>query len=245
MAARTHSQNTQSESSSAGGTHSGRRRMMSQQDGEPPRPDLVTGVSALEKAAQGGQGLQTIGLDLGILGGRNNVDEEIRRQSSSSGGLSGSGSTAGSSGSQHRTSSSHSTQYSSGSRAGSTGGSVSQTQFTTGTDNDYEDEEEYEDEYEHDKSQGNAHSTHSSYSYSYQSGSDRNDPQFKHYRRTRDVSEVHMNNPLCESTHCVNVRCVVGPLDKNTGALIALRMRLVAHTLHKVSSKMFNRINEY
>ncbi|KAL7028917.1 hypothetical protein ACKWTF_006042 [Chironomus riparius] len=253
LAARTHAQNTQTQSSSQSGSHSGRRRMMSQQDGEPPRPDLVHGVTTFEKAAQGGHGLQTVGVDLGILGGRNNVDEEMRRQSGSSGGFSassGSGQSASSrsgqttssgsgiiasSGSGQQHSSSSNTRYSSGTRAGSTSGFSQSSQVYTDDDDEYEDEEEIEDDNNNDRSQGNSYSTHSKSSYSFQT-SDPNSPQFKHYRRTRDISNDNSNG-LCGSAHCVNVRCVVGPLEKNTGAEIALRMRLVAHTLNKLGSE--------
>lgn len=268
LAARTHAQNSQSQQSSSG-AHSGRRRMMSQQDGEPPRPDLIYGATTFEKAAQGGQGLQTIGVDLGISGGRNNVDEELRQsgssggfsagsrsgqsansgsgfstssrsgQSASSGGghaaSSGSGFSASSGGGQQHHSSSSSTRYSSGTRAGSTSGFSQSSQVYSDDDDEYEDEEDIEDDNNNDRSQGNSFSTHSKSSYSFQS-SDPNSPQFKHYRRTRDISNVD-NNGLCGSAHCVNVRCVVGPLEKNTGAEIALRMRLVAHTLNKLGSE--------
>lgn len=201
---------------------------MSQQDGEPPRPDLVTGVTQIEKVAQGGRGFQTVGLDLGVLAGRNNVDDEIRQQSehSSSGGRQ-----------QSSSSSSHNVQYSSGGRTGSTGSHYSSNQGYSQNDDDYEDEEEGYDGYDDSEDdqqntrQGSSYSTQSSYSYSSQN--DRNNPEFKHYRKTREVS-FGGGNSLCDSAHCVSVRCVVGPLDKNTGALVALRMRLVAHTIHKV-----------
>jgi len=251
LAARTHAQNSQSQQSSSG-AHSGRRRMMSQQDGETPRSDLIHGVTTFEKAAQGGQGLQTIGVDLGISGGRNNVDEELR-QSGSSGGYSASSrsgqsassgsrfsassrseQSASSGGGQQHHSSSSSTRYSSGTRAGSTSGFSPSSQVYSKDDDQYEDEEDLEDDNHNDRSQGNSFSSHSKSSYRFQS-SDPNSSQFKHYRPTRDISNVD-NNDLCRSAHCVNVRCVVGPLEKNTGAEIALRMRLVAHTLNKVST---------
>lgn len=54
-------------------TTAGRRRMMSQQDGEEARPDLITGVSPYEKNT-----FQAGTLELNTLG-RDNVDEEIRR----------------------------------------------------------------------------------------------------------------------------------------------------------------------
>jgi hypothetical protein len=209
--------------------------MMSQQDGEPLRPDLVTGVTAIEKAAQGGHGFQTVGLDLGVLGGRNNVDDEIRRHGSSSSGISGGGSASSAS------SSSHNTQHSSGSRTGGSSGYSFSSSSNSNTNNDdqYEDEEEYDEEqYDNEQSHGGgggggASRNSQTYSYSY-SSNNKNDPQFQHYRRTRDVNGFDKGKSLCESAHCVNLRCVVGPLDKNTGALIALRTRLVAHTLAKV-----------
>lgn len=58
----------------------GRRRMMSQQDGEPLRPDLITGVSQLDKIGQGGHGFQVGGLELNTIGTRDNADEEIRQR---------------------------------------------------------------------------------------------------------------------------------------------------------------------
>lgn len=58
----------------------GRRRMMSQQDGEPSRPDLITGVSQLDKIGQGGHGFQVGGFELNTLGTRDNADEEIRQR---------------------------------------------------------------------------------------------------------------------------------------------------------------------
>lgn len=211
---------------------------MSQQDGEPPRTDLVTGVTTLEKVAQGGRGLQTVGLDLGILGNRNNVDDEIRRHGSSSSSLSSGGAASSSSSSQR-------TQFSSGSRTGSTGYGqldLSQSNTNDNDDDQYEDEEEiYDESYDNNDQQshssGTGHKSQSSYSYSYTSKSD---PQSQHYRRTRDVNSFDKNKPLCQTAQCVNLRCVVGPLDKNTGALIALRTRLVAHTLNKVRKKPLN-----
>lgn len=222
MAARTHAEQSGSYSSN----HAGRRRMQSQQDGEPARSDLVTGVTQLEKVAQGGHGFQTVGLDIGVLGGRNNVDDEMRQQSGYASG-----------GNQHSTSSSHNVHYSSGGRTGSSGAHYSSNQGYNQDDDDYE-EEGYEydinEEDEHDTRQGNSYSSQSSFSRSYSSQTEGGPAEFKHYRKTREVINFGSENSLCQSAHCVNVRCVVGPLDKNTGALVALRMRLVAHTLHKV-----------
>ena len=232
---------------------------MSQQDGEAPRPDLVTGVTSLEKAAQGGHGLITSGFDLGVLTGRNNVDDEMRQQSGASSGSSqfsggssqhssGSGSQHSSSGSQHSSSGSQHSSSSSSSNVqysgGRTGGSSnsftgsSSSSILDGQDLEYEDEdyENADEDYDNAQHSRNGQITHSYSRHSSQSQSNRDNPEFTHYRRTRDLTHQGGENALCQSAHCVNVRCVVGPLEKNAGALVALRMRLVAHTLQKVKN---------
>lgn len=152
------------QSGTAQSSHSGtgRRRMMSQQDGEAPRPDLIQGVTPLEKIAQGGHGFQAGTLDLGTLG-RDNVDEEIRRH----GNAAHSAVTRGGSGSRQQSSSSSggyqqssSNGYNSGSQYSNQGhiqGGASQhgsagfssqhsslggSRATTTNDDDWEDEEE-------------------------------------------------------------------------------------------------------
>lgn len=213
--------------------------MQSQQDGESPRRGLATGVTALEKAAQGGHGFQTVGLDLGALGGRSNVDEESRRQSSSSGGVAGGSRSSSSSYEAEKTSGGQ--QASSSSHHSSQSGSHSKTY----TDDEYE-ENDYEenDDSQSQQNQAQQHGSQSSWSrssgYSHSHKTPLNvqhgsvDQMFKHYpRNRRDVPDV-IQMPICKSTECEYVRCVVGPLEKNNGALIALRTRLVAHTLHKV-----------
>lgn len=219
--------------------------MKSQQDGEGPRAGLATGVTQMEKAAQGGHGLQTVGVDLGVIGSRNNVDDEFRRQSSASGGIAG-GSRSGSS-SSYQSSSGHQSGGSGQVYSSQSGRAGYQQQ---GNSDEVHGADEYEEEYDenddsHDQhnqqqqgGQGSSWSRSSSYSYNNKrplnAHHDTVDQQFKHYPSKRDVSN---SEPLCKSTTCVNVRCVVGPLDKNTGALIALRTRLVAHTLDKVSQR--------
>jgi integrin alpha 8 len=214
--------------------------MMSQQDGEGPRPGLVTGVSTFEKAAQGGHGFQTVGVDLGVLGSRGNVDEEMRRQGSASSGISGGGSRS--------SSSHHDSHYSSGVvQTGSSSSGFSKTHSSQdqgaylqhaneNADDDYEDEIEYDD---HDQDQrgsagGGSPSSHlSSYPISHKrplnAHPERVDQQFKHYPTKREIKD-----PICKSTHCVSVRCVVGPLKNNEAAQVAFRTRLVARTLDKV-----------
>lgn len=243
LAARTHAEQGGSSSSSGG-----RRRMQSQQDGEAPGSGLVTGVTALERAAQGGSGFQTVGLDLGVLGSRNNVDDEIRSTADSRGIAGGSRSS----------SSSYNTQQTSGGRQASssssshgyahstqTGGYQQYSEENNNNADEYGTEEDYdENEDEQGQSgtqqgnQGSTWSRSSSYSLSHkrplnaQPGSV--DQQFKHYPHKRDVSDQDPESP-CKSTNCGVIRCVVGPIEKNNGALVALRTRLVAHTLHKVS----------
>lgn len=198
--------------------------MMSQQDGEPLRPGLVTGVTQLEKAAQGGQGFQTVGLDVSVPV-RNNVDENLRHEIERS------------RGSSHSSSSGYNVHHSSGGRTGSAGQHYSANQGNN--DDDYEENEEDINEYEydqnydsnHDSRLGNGYSSQTSFSKSYSSQSN---PQFKHYRKRREVVNLGGGNLLCQSAKCVNARCVISNLNKNSEALVALRYRLVAHTLHKV-----------
>lgn len=230
LAARTHA-----EQNGASGS-SGRRRMQSQQDGESARPGLVTGVSSLEKAAQGGRGFQTVGLDLGVLGSRSNVDDEMRRQSSASGGIAG---TESSSSSSHHSASSGRQSGSSGYTYSSHGGYQQNANEHHNQDDDYEqaDYDENDDDQGQQGGGGSTHSRSSSYSLSHKTPLNAHhesiDQQFKHYPVKRDVSQASAEQ-LCKSTNCASVRCVVGSLDKNSEALIALRFRLVAHTLHKV-----------
>lgn len=209
--------------------------MQSQQDGESARPGLVTGVSSIEKAAQGGRGFQTVGLDLGVVGSRSNVDDEMRRQSSASGGIAGTQSSS----SSHHSSSSGRQTGSSGSTYSSHGGYQQNSDGHHNQDDDYE-QADYDDNDDEQGQQGGGGSTYSrssSYSLSHKTPLNAHhesiDQKFKHYPVKRDVSQANADQ-LCKSTNCATVRCVVGPLDKNSEALIALRTRLVAHTLHKV-----------
>lgn len=228
--------------------------MMSQQDGEAARSDLVTGVTTLEKAAQGGHGFQTVGLDLGVLGSRTNVDEEMRRttlQKTSDGNVVTSGGTGssfsgGATGGSRSSSTYESHHSSSGSRQGGhTYSTQDAAHYGNSAENhagdDYGPDESYDENYDEQSgtqggsyqgSQGRTYSQVYTHRGPLNANHESIDQKFKHYPVKRDVSG---SEPLCKSTRCVNVRCVVGPLDKNTGALIALRTRLVAHTLHKVS----------
>ncbi|CRL01777.1 CLUMA_CG014993, isoform A [Clunio marinus] len=250
LSARTHAEHEQSSGSAS---HSGRRRLASQQDGEAPRYNIAGDVSAIEKAAQGGRGFQTYGFDVGVVGARNNVDDEMRRQSSSGGGIVD--------GSAHRSSSSYSSQHSSGSRHGNDYSQThsSQNSYHQGHDDDnfddeYEDvEENLDGSYEDHSSQvtsnqyqsgggggGNVYTRHHTVSYSHPLNvrHETVDNQFKLYPKKRDVS-AQMNNlddkDLCSATQCYQIRCVVGPLDKNAAAYVALRTRLVVHTLEKLA----------
>lgn len=199
--------------------------MQSQQDGEASRSSFGSGTTSMERAAQGGRGFQTVGLDLGVLGAKNND-----RSSEASGGARSGQNSATYQSSSTVDHQSHNSKHSDGGRSYS--------------DEDYENEEY--DEAENAKEQGGQSSSwsrSSGYSYSHKqplSVQHANvDQQFKHYPKSkRDTANV-IQLPICKSTECEYVRCVVGPLEKNSEALIALRTRLVAHTLNKVRQISF------
>lgn len=201
----------------------GRRRMFSQQDGESAR-DFVSGISTLEKVAQGGQGFQTVGLDLGI-GSRRNTDDEINRQAASSG--------------------TFESNYRAGSSSSSSKGAAQSSHSSSQHDTYGYDDDDYEENGEDvPPTYGNeaSHSTHhQSSSYNYNSGPrtqqsyfhSSGDAKLQHYPKKREAND---NNP-CRATNCQALKCTVGPLDKSSstnGALIAFRTRLVAETLNKV-----------
>ncbi len=259
---------------------SGRRRMKSQQDGEAPRPDLITGVSAVEKVAQGGQGFRSGTLDLGTLG-RDNVDEEFRQRGSHH--IAGDGSyqtsqghynsqqAAGGSSSGYRggaatghssSSSSYSTQgggnrqysqhssSSSATHGGNTAGSRGYTQTTYGHDASDNTEPEYEEEYIDGVSDDDDYyrntddvdpTPHSQTTQSH-------DQRFKLYgkmkREAINFNDLALEEALhCNSTQCVIIRCVAGPLEKDSSALISIRTRLVAATLNKVIHQLLSSIS--
>lgn len=265
----------QSRSQSEGATSiSGRRRMKSQQDGEPPRPDLITGVSAMEKVAQGGQGFRTSSLDLGTLG-RDNVDDELRHRGGSShvatdGGYqssrvhshntggSSSGHQAGGSG-HHASSSSYSTHggagghqqhshHSSSSSANqgvSTGGrGYTQSSSSYGHDGGTGTQQDYEDDYTDDVNDDYYEGTDDVDPTPHSRTTQPNDKQrFKLYGRTKrqsiDFNDLALEEALhCNSTQCAIIRCVTGPLEKDSIAWIAIRTRLVAATLNKVRQQV-------
>ena len=281
--------------------------MMSQQDGEAARSDLVTGVTTLEKAAQGGRGFQTSSFDLGVLN-RGNADEDLRRHGHSSstrvnggnlsGATTGGSSSVNSGSSSSRTSGSSSTgssgggssvnsgsgisgsssysnggggsssssnfeTQSSGSRVGGSNSGTGGRQYTYSSTNQnggsYNDEDEEYENYEDfeqnsqsssqsnsQRSGGNGYqSSNANYVHSSRTGLNAGhesvNQKFMLYptkRTTREIKNDLGSDTLCKATKCANVRCVVGPLDKNGGALIALRTRLVAHTLNKVSFEL-------
>ncbi|XP_055614564.1 integrin alpha-PS2-like [Uranotaenia lowii] len=309
LSSRTHAAIQGTDSSSSTG---GRRRMHSQQDGEPSRAGLITGVSTIERMAQGRGGFQTATVDLGVLS-RQNVDEEVRRTGGSSHIASGSSqasrgsSSYGEGGSQHSQHTSHggssygeqqgssqqsqqnrgSSSSSSSSSSWSTSSSSSdRTQHSAATagssqhqyggsqgssysqhhqsssygaghndddDGDYVDEYEDGDDHYDDHDQGSRGSYGSTYQHHSRSnlnqGHDNVDQRFKYYqqfdrqRQRRQVIDIKDENDRkldaalqCQSTRCAIIRCLAGPIDDKHVAFIALRSRLVAHTLNKISS---------
>lgn len=260
----------QSRSQSEGAVStSGRRRMKSQQDGEPPRPDLITGVSAMEKVAQGGQGFRASTLDLGTLG-QDNVDDELRQRGGASqvaaGGSyqssrgnynsqqSGGSSTGYQGGGAHHASSSsystqggasgrqHYSQLSSSSSAvhgANTAGSRGYTQSSYGHDGGANTQQDYEEEYTDDVSEDYYENTDDVDPTPHSRTTQSHDKRFKLYDRMKrqsiDFNDLALEEALhCNSTQCVIIRCVAGPLEKDSSALISIRTRLVAATLNKV-----------
>jgi hypothetical protein len=219
--------------------------MQSQQDGEVNNNFYSSGgVTTLEKAAQGGSGFQTYGLDLGVIGSRKNADDEINRQAASRGGFQqgsqtyqsssssyGSGTQSSISSGSSRSSSSHSSHHSSQN-------SQSDHDYN---DNEYEDEEDFdlqEEQEQHSKTSSQQQQKTSNFNHLYSSNPSRtysyteSNSRFQHYPQKRDTSSIQYEDP-CPTMNCMRLRCVVGPLDK-TSALIAFRTRVVAETLHKV-----------
>lgn len=256
LQSRSHFESTggQSSDGSVSSSSTGRRRMTSQQDGESKHQyDHMTGVSGMEKIAQGGRGFQTSSLDLGTLG-RDNVDDEIRNrgnvdqfaagQSARSGGGASSSSHSWQSGS-HGTASHNGGQH--------VGSSYTHTQSSVGDgsggmiddlDDTYPEEDEYYEGDDHDQQSGGQdnhqyHSETSQSSSSSQHGS--GEPKFKHYGRlTRSAGDydLALEEALkCNQTNCAVIRCVAGPLEKDTTAWISIRARLVAQTMHLVIFK--------
>lgn len=250
---------TQASSASGAG---GRRRMMSQQDGEPARPDLITGVSQLDKIGQGGHGFQAGMLELDTLG-RDNVDQEIRRHGNTAhlagsagkqqdGGSSyqqSSGSQSGGQSSQHYSGSSYQGS-SSGGKHGSSSSSYSQNDGAAGNVN-YDNDQEFEDDYEHeedypDVNDNQPHESHQHQQHQYHRGqstdgvADGVDKRIKFYGRIRrdtpNFSDLELQDRLsCNRSKCALIRCTTGPLDTDSSAWIAFRMRLVTHTMKLVS----------
>ncbi|XP_037039254.1 integrin alpha-PS2 isoform X2 [Bradysia coprophila] len=242
----------------------GRRRMNSKQDGEPPRTDFISGM---DKVAQGGHGFRAGTLDLGTLG-RDNVDDELRHRGSAShvatdgsyqssrGGYQSGGSSSGHQGTgtgHYSSSNSYSTQggragehhyrqhsISSGaSHGGNTAGSHGYTQSAYGHDGGANTQQEYEEEYTDDA--GDDYYENTDDVDPTQRTTQSHDSRFKLYDRMKrqsvDFNDLALEEALhCNSTQCVIIRCVAGPLEKDSSAWISIRTRLVAATLNKITT---------
>lgn len=109
-------------------------------------------------------------------------------------------------------------------------------------------ENEYEDDYDHeeyyDDNQHNQPQQHIRPQPPY-SGSGANvDQRFKHYPRNRrdlpDFSDLELKNRLsCNRSKCALIKCTTGPLETDSSAWLALRMRLVTQTLNLVCCQTF------
>lgn len=217
LAARTHAEQTSAQS--------GRRRMQSQQDGEDLK-NFGSSATSIDIAAQGRNGFRTVGLDLGALVAHNNGG--MRSQDSSDTNAENVRSAGYNARDYH--SNDYSNKYH---KQSETTGSNSEEDYEN-VDGDYDESEDGKEQ----SGKGGSWSRTSSFSNSHKQPVNAQhasvDQMFKHYPKSkRDTSEV-IQLPICKSTECEYVRCVVGPLDKNSGALIALRTRLIASTLNKV-----------
>lgn len=238
--------NARTETSTAS---TGRRRMMSQQDGEPPRPDLITGASPLEKAVQGaGHGqFHTATVDLGQLS-RSNVDDEIHRRgqaahianSYNSGGHGQSYNYQQQTGGGSRTASSQSSSQAS---SGFNQGRQSSSTWHVGSPDPLSEEEDYTFEDYDDEDNGHP----AGYKPTHHG---RVPDRFQHYRRFQRSSEndddlAELEKELhCNVTKCAVLKCIAYNLVKDDNVYIAIRTRLVAKTLDKVSERNIREIED-
>ncbi|XP_055713630.1 integrin alpha-PS2 isoform X2 [Phlebotomus papatasi] len=218
---------------------SGRRRMMSQQDGEPPRPDLITGASPLEKAVQGaGHGqFHTATVDLGQLS-RSNVDDEIHRRgqaahianSYNSGAHGQTYNYHQQAGGGSRTASSQSSSQAS---SGFNQGRQSSSTWHVGSPDPLSEEDDYTFEDYDDEDNGHP----AGYKPTHHG---RVPDRFQHYRRFQrspeddDLAELE-KELHCNVTKCAVLKCIAYNLVKDDNVYIAIRTRLVAKTLDKLT----------
>ncbi|XP_055684232.1 integrin alpha-PS2 isoform X1 [Lutzomyia longipalpis] len=215
----------------------GRRRMMSQQDGEPPRPDLITGASPLDKAVQGaGHGsFHTATVDLGQLGSRTNVDDEIHRRgqaahiaNSYDSGNRGHAYNYQQQTGGTRTASSSASGFSQSGRQSSSSWHASSPPDPLSEEDDYTFEDDYEEPEDNSQPAGYRPTHHG-----------RVPDRFQHYRRFQrspEDDDAELEKELfCNVTRCAVLRCIAYNLVKDDNVYIAIRTRLVARTLDKLT----------
>lgn len=223
------------------GSASGRRRMMSTQDGE-----AIIGGNA-DKINYGSGGFRAGTLDLG----RNNVDDDLRQYGSGSGRNShGSSSHSGSSGLQQSGSSgsyqsgatgsqqsASSGSYQSGSAASnfgkaSHGGSQYPQQYQPQFEQEYNGNDDYNEEPQDNYVSPTPTQPQRHYP---------NNQGIRHYNRFRrdlprlDDNELK-NRLACNNSQCTTIRCVATNLETDSSAWIALRMRIVTQTVKLIAS---------
>lgn len=223
----------------------GKRRMMSQQDGEAPRPDLISGASVYDRVGAGKQGFQAGSVELNTLN-RNNVDNELQH----GGSIYQSGASSGTQyGGGRQQSSGNSGSYQGnlgGQQGGGSYGFHQQASYGSGNaelpQNNYEYTQDYHNENGDHPQQGISTQQ---FSHSYRGPGISNpntvpiDRQFRHYPRAkrdaRDLSDEELKRKLqCNRSECKVIRCVVSSLNSGSEAWIAFRMRLVSETMQKV-----------
>ncbi|XP_030382273.1 integrin alpha-PS2 isoform X2 [Scaptodrosophila lebanonensis] len=188
--------------------------------------DYAGGQSADKSIHAGRDGFRTGTLDLGTID-RTNVDNELRNRGA--GGAGGGGSS----------SSSYSTQY--GSRPGTV--HHHETVYSSGSKPYYgRENEDYYDEDNLLQQQQQQQLSNAGGGGQQQWSSSSSQRRFRRADGPTSSSngepkQVDLNSP-CKAAKCETLRCVVKNLDEKEAAYVAIRTRLVAHTMEKIASNV-------
>ncbi|KAI8128031.1 Integrin alpha-PS2 [Lucilia cuprina] len=184
--------------------------------------DFAAGDGNFEKAAVGGRGFQSGTLDLGALN-RGNVEQELRTHSVQP---------------QQGSYNYHQT-YSSGTPQTNANYHQASSSSYGGSKPYYglENEDYYDEDY-NSQTAGGQQGAQSSQKWSHSSSSSQ--PLRRVRREESEVPEptqIDMNSP-CKAAKCETLRCVARNLGKDDGVWIAIRTRMVAHTMEKLASNV-------
>jgi integrin alpha 8 len=178
------------------------------------------------------------------------------QQSSGTRAAGGSGTVGGGGGGSYTYSSSTDGGQTGGQTSGRTGGhrtswsssSGGNTGAHTNQQVSYDDDEDYSfDEYDNIEDEYSSHNVEDTNKQHGGKKHDKTDDKFKHYQRFRrqayyeqdDDADADLKKALqCSASRCAILRCVAGPLLHQREAWIAMRTRLVASTMQKVSANV-------